>query len=78
LGSCTEVWPENWDTVAAFVAISTQWRALAMPTGHIRYMGLDYTGARAGLDAAGVEVTPELWTGIRIMEDAGRAAANGR
>jgi hypothetical protein len=57
------VWPENWDIVAAFVVVSTQWRAIAMPTGHICYIGLDYAGARAGLDAAGIARHAELWAG---------------
>jgi hypothetical protein len=76
-GEGTEVWPENWDIVTAFVSVSTQWRAVAMPTGRITFVGLDYAGARAGLEADGIEVTPELWRGIRIMEDASRAAMNG-
>jgi hypothetical protein len=72
----TEVWPENWEIVVAFVAVSTQWRAVALPSGAVRFVGLDYAAARVGLEAEGIAVTPELWRGIRVMEDAARAAAN--
>ncbi|MBN9504917.1 MAG: DUF1799 domain-containing protein [Altererythrobacter sp.] len=64
----TEVWRENWDTVCAFAAVLTQWRAVPKPRGGCHYLGLDYAGARAGLDAEAIAVTPELWCGLRTME----------
>jgi len=73
------VWPENRDTVVAFAAITTQWRVVALSTmerARIHYVGLDYAGARAGLEAEGIAVTPELWAGIRTMEAAARALLN--
>lgn len=36
------VWKENWPSVRAFLAVETQWRALASPAGII-WLGLDYT-----------------------------------
>ena len=30
--------------------------------------GLDYAGARSGLDAAGFTVTPDLWADIMMIE----------
>ncbi|MBV1918998.1 MAG: DUF1799 domain-containing protein [Sphingomonadaceae bacterium] len=71
------IWPENWNIVLAFAAIATQWRTVPLATGRLHYVGLDYASARAGLDAQQIEVTPELWTGIRTMETAARQAANG-
>lgn len=71
------VWAENWDIVAAFTTILTQWRVVALPNGRLRWLGLDYAGAGAGLTLAGAAMTPDLWAGIRTMEAAGRAAANG-
>lgn len=41
------------------------------------YTGLDYAGARAGIEAAGITITPEIWGGVRVMEGAAVAALNG-
>lgn len=30
--------------------------------------GLDYAGAKAGLELAGIEATPALWTQVRTIE----------
>ena len=71
-----EVWPENWSTVCAFAAVFSQWRAVPRARGGAHFIGLDYSGVRAGLDAEGFPVTPELWTGIRVMEAEARDALN--
>ncbi len=39
-------------------------------------VGLDYAGVKCGLDAAGIALTPELFFGLRIMEDEARAVLN--
>lgn len=70
------VWPENWPIVKAFFAVATQWR-VAGGMGLV-VLGLDYAGVRAGLDAAGIAVTPDLWAGLRIMEAEACAALNER
>jgi hypothetical protein len=83
------VWPENWETVMAFLEVDTQWRtapvggaaAFGIGGGMMHpvvpvFIGLDYTASRAGLEAAGVVVTPELWRGLRIMEAAACDALN--
>jgi hypothetical protein len=31
-------------------------------------IGLDYAAARAGLEAEGIEVTPEVWRDLRAIE----------
>jgi len=64
--------------VIAFLTVSSQWRTLVLPNGKIHYSGLDYTGARAGLDCAGIAITPDLWSGIRVMEAAAATALNSR
>jgi len=72
-----EVWAENWETVRAFAAISTQWRVV-VGMGGAAYVGLDYAAARAGLELSGFEVTPALWDGIRVMESEALAWLNGQ
>lgn len=67
------MWPQNVAVVEAFLAVCTQWRTetiVNFRTGQASIVrtGLDYAGCRAGLAAAGVRVTPELWQGIRVME----------
>lgn len=39
--------------------------------------GLDYAGVRVGLDAAGIEVTPDLWADLRAVEIGAMAELNG-
>lgn len=43
----------------------------------MRIIGLDYQGARAGLDLSGLEVTPDLWDRIQLIEAGAVAAMNG-
>lgn len=75
-----EVWLQHWDIVQAFIAVDTQWRAVVGGGGfapsRMVFIGLDYAGVRAGLDAEGIEVTPDLWRGLRVMEAAACAALN--
>ncbi len=54
--------------VYAFLHISTQFRVVCPGDGRVLRSGLDYTAARAGLDLAGVAVTPELWFDIQMIE----------
>lgn len=72
------VWPENEDAVQAFLAVSTQWRFAGGGMGGVMAVGLDYQSARAGLDLAGISVTPELWAQLRVIETAARGALNER
>lgn len=46
--------------------------------GGLLAQGLDYQGARAGLELAGIAVTPALWGELRVIEAAAVAALNGR
>jgi hypothetical protein len=75
------IWPENAAIVAAFLAASSQWNLVSigggMAPGRLLFVGLNYPGAIAGIEAAGVVITPELWAGVRIMEAEAREAMNG-
>ena len=73
-----EVWAENWPVVDAFLCIATQWRAIGLGmTGQVYWQGLDYAGAAAGLAGAGIEGSPPIWAGLRVMEAAARNVLNG-
>lgn len=74
------IWPENAETVRAFLCVATQWRVVALGGGfapsRMLVVGLDYAAARVALDAAMVAVTPELWRGLQTMEAEATAALN--
>lgn len=72
-----EIWPENEAVFGAFLSVATQWRAVALADGKVHWLGLDYAAARAGLGAEGMDVTPELWRGLCVIERAARSALNG-
>ncbi|MEX0841714.1 MAG: DUF1799 domain-containing protein [Xanthobacteraceae bacterium] len=75
------VWPENAEAVRAFLAVDSQWRVTAVGGGlapaRPYFVGLDYAAARAGIAAAGIAITPELWAGLRVMEGEALKALNG-
>lgn len=58
-----EVWPENWPAWEAFLAVQTQWAS-----GFNGFTGLDYSRVRAGLRAAGIRVTKDLWQKLQYIE----------
>ena len=73
------VWPDNVAIVEAFLAAGTQWRTGLRPTRsgpRLVWIGLDYAAARAGIEALGLSITPELWVGLMVMESAAREALN--
>ncbi|NCP19071.1 MAG: DUF1799 domain-containing protein [Erythrobacter sp.] len=70
------IWPENWDIVMAFCAISSQWRTEALGRGRVLYVGLDYAGVQVGLSMAGLSLGPAQWQGVQVMEAAAIAALN--
>jgi Phage related hypothetical protein (DUF1799) len=66
--------------VTAFLAAASQWRTgVRADRSGIRtlWIGLDYAGVRAGLEALRLDVTPDLWAGLTVMEAAARDALNG-
>ena len=76
-----DIWPENAAIVAAFFAIASQWRVITIWTNEGGqkqvFIGLNYASSEAGLRLAGLNVTPEEWAGVRIMEDEARRVLNG-
>lgn len=58
-----EVWPDCWDSVDAFFAMSTQWRV--GPSGAV---GLDYNVLPWVLQQIGLDDVPAVFADLRIME----------
>ncbi len=73
-----EIWADNMPVVEAFLAAASQWRTAGGGFGPLVWLGLDYAGAVAGIAAAGIVLTPELWSGVRMMEGAARDALNAK
>jgi hypothetical protein len=71
------VWPDNELVTIAFLLSTTQWR-VAVGMGGVAYLGFDYPGVQAGLTASGIEITPELWMDLRVMEIAAIDLMNAR
>jgi len=75
-----KIWLHNVAVVTAFCLAGTQWRTgLDLVDGRVRmvWIGLDYAGAQIAIEQGGKTITPELWTGLRIMEQAARNVFNG-
>ncbi|WP_163266447.1 DUF1799 domain-containing protein [Chelativorans alearense] len=73
------VWPQNRETVDAFVGGASQWRtALAFEAGRPRtlWIGLDYAGMAVALSARGLALSAGLLSGIQVMEMGARDALN--
>lgn len=62
------VWPDNIEAVRAYLAICTQWCWKPMGMAGARAVGLDHGSAQAGFALAGIEITPELWERVRMIE----------
>lgn len=71
------VWPENMPIVDAWLVVCSQWRAVAMSSGQVLWLGLDYAAARAGLECAAIALSPAQWSSLRLMERVAAAALNG-
>lgn len=82
-GEFAGIWPDNLDTAKAFFAVNGQWRVVTRSAGGYAshwggmlaptvpmFLGLDYTAVKFGLEADGIAITPELWRGLRAMEEA--------
>lgn len=74
------VWPEHWHAVTAFCAMSSQWRAHALPNGRLFFQGLEYSALPIVL--ASLRELPhrqpltELLPQLRVMETAARERLN--
>ncbi len=75
------LWPEHLPAWTAWCAVSGQWRTQALSSleaTRLLWLGLDYTAARAGLDLAGIEMTPGLWAEVRDIESGAIEELNAR
>jgi len=61
------VWPDNWQAVCVFDAMTTQWR-----TSMVGCTGLDYTPLRSVMRMIGVPPSEhaDVFDSIRILEGA--------
>lgn len=73
------LWPEHVPIVNAFLLVCSQWRVASIGSGmmspaggfstsRLIFIGLDYAAVRIALDADGIEITRDLWSGLRLME----------
>lgn len=60
-----EIWPENLETVDAFLACQTQW---AINDFSGAFLGLRYADVAATLDMLGVADKRDVFWGLRVME----------
>lgn len=51
-------------------------RVLARYGAPALWLGLDYAAAKAGLDLAGIEISPDDWARLRVIEVAAVKALN--
>lgn len=72
------IWPENMGVADAWLVVCTQWNTTALPTGQVLYHGLRYTDVQAGLGGAAIDLSPEDWSKLRLMERVAAAIQNGR
>ncbi|MDQ7981350.1 DUF1799 domain-containing protein [Paraburkholderia sp. SARCC-3016] len=69
------VYPENWKAVRVFLALSTQWRMVALSSlggGHVLHTGLDYSAVEPTCRLMGIkpERRAAIFRKLRIMEEA--------
>lgn len=60
-----EIYPENQPIINAYSAVYTQWRTNAMG----QLYGLDYVAVESALNMLNIEVTPEIFKGIQVIEN---------
>lgn len=66
-----EVDPDNWDSVIVFLGLSTSWRKLPLPTGHLIWEGIIKADIWSEIrDANGLEgeQAREIYRDVRVME----------
>lgn len=66
--------PSNWDSVMAFLACDTQWRAVAAPSGLI-WTGLDYAGVDVALRRH--DFPASVFADLQVMEIAALSVLGG-
>lgn len=71
------MWPQNMSIVVAFLSVATQWCLVSLGNGGLYWQGLDYARVSAGLDRAAIMLSPEQWSGLRLMERSAASTLNG-
>lgn len=67
------MWADHLPALDAFLAICRQWRVTAAG----RFLGLDYAAVQAGLELAGIVMTPDLWSEVQLIEAGACKGLNG-
>ncbi|MGD9863584.1 MAG: DUF1799 domain-containing protein [Pseudodonghicola sp.] len=62
------IWEENAPALEAFLSVDTQWVSIPKGQSGVKWIGLHYGNARDGLAMAGIELTPETWAEVRLIE----------
>lgn len=78
LPEADEVWAEHVAALQAFLAIAGQWRCQVLPNGRLLWLGLDYAAAQAALALSGLQVTPQIWGEVRLIEASATEELNNR
>jgi hypothetical protein len=67
-----EIWPEHWNTVTVFLALSTQWkREIPAMSGTMIWRGMDYAAIEPVIRLMGFwSERAEIFGGLQIMEKA--------
>jgi hypothetical protein len=76
-----ELWADHQAAWRAWCEVSGQWRTVGLGTmerAWLFWMGLDYGAAKAGLELAGIEVSPETWADLRVIEEGAIEEMNRR
>ncbi|MBU2867141.1 DUF1799 domain-containing protein [Pacificibacter marinus] len=64
------------NAVQAFLRVRTQWTVVGVGMAGMVTVGLNYAGVKIGLDCAGIEITPELWDDLLVIETGAIEALN--
>lgn len=72
----TGIWPEHEKAVTAFVRVSTQWVWVSPGDGTSRRVGLHYGNVEVALRNAGIEMTPDLFSDLQVLEAGALQAAS--
>lgn len=69
-GTDTEftIWPENETALNAFLASASQWRTAPAGLAGFIVVGLDYGAVKVALDAHGIGLDAETFSGLQVME----------
>ena len=68
------LWECHATALHAFVAVDGQWRVVHGERPLI--VGLDYTAVKAGLELAGMVLTPAEWADVQVIEKGALEALN--